>query len=72
MRKFFEFIINNRITMSILQIGLAYTGWSITAVTIVNSSLNSIGLFAIILALFLRDIINGSIRLYNYLGFNEE
>jgi len=59
MKKIVEFVINSKIIMSILQIGLAYIGWSMTAVTIVNSSLNSIGLFAIILAIFLKDITHG-------------
>lgn len=72
MKKIFEFVINSRIIMTVIQIALAYLGWSMTAVTIVNSSLNSLGLVFIITAIFLKDIVHGIFWLYNYLGFNLE
>jgi len=64
--------ITNRLFIGLFQLTIAYLGWNMTAVTIVNSSFNSMGLFLIILAIFLRDVVNGSVWLYNWLEFNNE
>lgn len=65
MKNFISKVIQNNFVVRFIQILIAYIGWNITAVTIVNSSMNSIGLFLIILAIFLSDIVKGSFWLYN-------
>ena len=70
--KFIIKFICNSFMLSGLQLLIAYVGWNMTAVTIVSSSLNSMGLFLIILAVFLRDIVHGIIWTINKLGLNNE
>ncbi len=49
-------VIENNIVILVFKFILAYIGWSMTAQTIIHSSLNKIGLFIIIIGVFLKEI----------------
>ena len=70
--KFIMKVLTNCVSIRIIQVVIAYFGWNMTAVTIVNSGFNSTGFFLIVLAIFLRDIVNGLVWGWNKLGFNNE
>jgi len=69
-KNFFIKTIQKDWVILIIQLFLGYEGWNITSQTIINSSVNTIGLWLIIIGILIRPIIKLVFKTLKF--FNKE